>query len=88
MPNLKTGYHSVRISSYWSAWLAGPLENPQATHRKAGIDKVPYPRYSMLNFRGVKLKSTERARLMLQPTPRPRGRTQWCNAARRRRNRP
>jgi hypothetical protein len=44
--------------------LAGPVENPQASHRKAGIEGVTDPRYSMLNFRGVKLKSTERARLM------------------------
>jgi hypothetical protein len=64
VPNLKTSDHSVRISSHWSAWLAGPLENPQASHRRAGIERVTDPRYSMLNFRGVKLKSTERARLM------------------------
>jgi hypothetical protein len=37
---------------------------PQASHRNARIERVTYPRYSMLNFRGVKLKSTERARLM------------------------
>ena len=35
-----------------------------ASHRKAGTERVTNPRYSMLNFRGVKLKSTERARLM------------------------
>jgi hypothetical protein len=44
--------------------LAGRLENPQASHRKAGIERVTNLRYGMLNFRGVKLKSTERARLM------------------------
>jgi hypothetical protein len=33
----------MRISSHWSAWLAGPLENPQASHRKAGIEKVTNP---------------------------------------------
>jgi hypothetical protein len=64
VPNLKTGDHSVRISAYCSAWLAGPLESPRASHRKVGIERVTNLRYSMLNFRGVELKSTERARLM------------------------
>jgi hypothetical protein len=51
----------VRISSHWSAaWLAGPLENPQASHRNAGIERVTDPRYSMLNFRGVKNLLSER----------------------------